>query len=82
MGDMFIDLMNNHMLAGYFRYGSVRIYRDNPVNFLMRMLVCIDLYNDDGNIEHFVDIANWARIAFHYDRHPYRHYATEDKPRD
>ena len=82
IGTLFVDLMNEHTVQGYFRYGTVRTYRDHPISFVTKVMECLKLYDNDGNIEHFVDIANWARIAFHYDRHPRRHYDTATKERD
>lgn len=82
MGNLFTDLMNNHALPGYFRYGTVRVYRDNPIPFVHRMWNCLDRFQKDGNIEHLVDVANWARIAFHYTGHPKRHYNVAKKRRD
>jgi hypothetical protein len=82
MGPLFTDLMNSHMIQGYFRYGSVRTYRDNPIYFLGKIIESMGAFDKDGNIEHFVDIANWARIAFHYTDHPNKHYTVAKKRRE
>ena len=79
--DPFFELMKEHCIQGYFRYGTVRTYRERPTDFVARIRNSCDLFEKDGNIEHFIDIANWASFGFHYTDHPKRHYAVADKKR-
>ena len=79
--ERFRRLMCHHMTQGHFRYGSCQIYRDNPVNFSSKICESLSMFRADGNVEHFVDIANWAGMAFLYTDHPLKHYECHDKKR-
>ena len=79
--ERFLRLMREHTVQGFYRYGSMQVYRDNPIDFVYKIQVCLTLFQSTGNIEHFVDIANWAGMAFLYAEHPRRHYETHDKKR-
>ena len=76
--ERFIRLMREHTVQGWFRYGDMQKYRDQPVDCIEKIMECIHNFALDGNIEHFVDIGNWAGIAFLYQRHPLRHYETHN----
>lgn len=79
--ERFIRLMREHTVQGWFRYGSMQVYRDNPISFSNKIIECLCAFDDDGNIEHFVDIANYAGMAFLYAPHVLRHYECHDKKR-
>ena len=80
--ERFIRIMREHTVQGFFRYGSMASYRDNPDDFLAHIMERVFQFEKDGNIEHFVDIANWAAIGFVYTGHPLKHYQPHNKQRD
>jgi len=79
--ERFIRLMREHTVQGWFRYGSMQQYRDNPVDCLQKIRESLIAFEHDGNIEHFVDVGNWAGMAFLYQRHLNRHYEVHIKVR-
>ncbi len=80
--ERFIRLMREHTVAGWFRHGSMQVYRDEPIDFVGKICKCLHDFEADGNIEHFVDIGNYAGMAFLYAPHPKRHYEVHDKKRE
>jgi len=70
------------MNVGYFRYGSVQKYRGSTIDFIDNIFTCINDYYATGNIEHLIDVANWAGIAFVYDNHYNKHYTVTNKERE
>ena len=72
-------LAREHTIQGFFRYGSMQAYRDNPIDFVQKIDDCIMFFEEDGNIEHFLDIINWAAIGFVYTDHPKKHYECHNK---
>jgi hypothetical protein len=79
--ERFIRLMREHTVQGWFRYGSMQSYRDNPPDFVQIIQKTLFLYETSGNIEHLIDIANWAGMCFLYAKHPLRHYEPHEKKR-
>ena len=79
--ERFIRLMREHTVQGFFRYGSMATYRDKPIDFMEEIVACLYNFDNDGNIEHLIDIANWAGIAFLYTDHPKKHYSPDNKKR-
>ncbi|MCK5432933.1 MAG: hypothetical protein KAJ03_09325 [Gammaproteobacteria bacterium] len=70
----FEKLMRERLIMGAFRYGTMarkkKIDYDNAGSVLER----INLYIEDGNLEHLVDIANICMIEFVTGAHPKRHF--------
>lgn len=61
---------------GYFRYGPMgkKPGYDNIGSVKKR----IELYEQTGNLEHLVDIANLAMVEFVEGQHPNRHFSASD----
>lgn len=62
--DRFISYMRNRMIMGAYRYGLINDpnapSRDNIGSLIKRA----QLYLEDGNQEHLVDVANLALVEF------------------
>jgi len=74
----FIELMQNRLIMGSFRY---RLFRD-PLKWtsdlpagLRKKLAA---YEETGNTETLVDIANYALLEFTRPGHPKAHFRAED----
>ena len=74
-------LAREHMTMGYFRYGSCQVYRDEPIDFSEKIIAATVNFEMDGNVEHYLDVINYAAMAFLYTDHPKRHYTCFDKKR-
>lgn len=74
----FEGLMRNRLLVGRYRYGLMqrtdgRNY--NRVGSAMRRLLA---YQETGNMEHLVDVANLMLMEFEHGDHPERHFHAAD----
>jgi hypothetical protein len=74
----FERLMRNRLIMGAFRYGTFSEQttrrRDNPASLENHL----DAYNQTGNAEHLVDIANLALVEFTLPSHPSFHFKAID----
>jgi len=76
--DEFENLMRNRLLMGAFRYGKIR--EQNKPNY-MRMQSAerrMKLYEETGNDELLVDIANLCLLEFMVGKHPKKHFNSID----
>lgn len=78
-----LDLMckcNNRMIMGAYRYG--KLYSKEKVLYLSieDLKLRLQLYIDTGNMEHLIDLINYAKLAFMFCIHPNSHFKfTDDK---
>lgn len=74
----FEQLMRRRMIMGAFRYGLlVQKWRQNYRMFAY-LKQKVESYEQTGNKEFLVDIANMAALEFLYPSHPKAHWAPED----
>jgi hypothetical protein len=78
VSDEFRTLCDNRMVMGAFRYGllvdQVRVNYDNVGSMITRL----KLYQETGNLEHLVDVANIAMVEFVTGNHPLAHFDAAD----
>lgn len=71
-------LMRNRLIMGAFRYGLFSEQRtkrhDNPTSIAKHL----EAYQQSGNAEHLVDIANLALVEFRLPSHPKYHFHSID----
>ena len=60
--DTFIEHMTNAMMMSAFKYGKVNEYASNVA--LDKMQKELQMFMEDGNTEHMVNIANYAMIRY------------------
>jgi hypothetical protein len=70
--------MRNRLVMGALRYGKLRDPRKPKFNRVGAIVRKLMLYQDDGNLEHLVDVANLALLEFEEGQHPKRHWAAAD----
>lgn len=80
----FERLMRNRMVMGALRYGPLEHKRKVGKHWDLRTPIRkkLDLYEQTGNTEYLVDIANYCLIAFECDYHPTKHFAALDNHHD
>lgn len=77
----FERLMRNRLVVGGMRYARFNDprkgwpHRDNWA-WLVKKL---ELYEQTGNAEYLVDIANYAMVLWRYPQHPNHHFAATDR---
>lgn len=74
----FIKLMQNRIVVSHHKYG----WMSKTYPELAQAAKCIqerlDKYNQTGNTEWLVDIANFAMIEFRFPSHPEAHFRATD----
>ena len=72
------DLKRQHSMAtSFFKYGYARNnYSNGGVNAIASALKRIKLYNDTGNVDWLVDVANQLMLEFTYPQHIYAKNTT------
>lgn len=80
MSEEFIKLMTNRMVLGTFRYGKWQDNKKNNVKIdrISSIRKRLDIFEETGNSEYLVDIANLAMIEFEISDHPNLHFAAID----
>ena len=77
----FEALMRNRLIMGAFRYATMEEKKRTGAkrwDMLGTLKKKADLYEETGNTEVLVDIANYALLAFMFDAHPKRHFSATD----
>lgn len=74
----FEQYMRNRLICGAFRYGGVRSSKWKTPEGIKNMHKRIDMYEEDGNLEHLVDLANIALVEFLNSTHPKKHFKGTD----
>jgi len=77
-GMEFVELMNNRMVMGFFRYGNRHTRKNATYHYINSALRRLTLYNETGNTELLVDAANLLRMEFEIPQHPNAHFKSID----
>lgn len=77
---MFEQLMRNRLIMGALRYGKLRAPGKRSYNRVASMMNRLRLYDETGNLEFLVDVANLCLCEFEESTHPKKHFhALDDK---
>jgi len=74
----FEQYMRNRLLMGAFRYERMHDPTKGDYDILKDCRRRLGLYENDGNLEHLVDVANLCMIEFLHSRHPKKHFTATD----
>ncbi len=74
----FIKLMHNRLIMGRFRYGALKVKKNQKFDRVDSIKKRIALYEEIGNAEILVDIANIALVEYVEENHPLFHFSTQD----
>ena len=74
----FETLMRNRLIQGALRYGVLNDPSKPQWDRVSDMKKRLDLYSEDGNTEHLVDVANLALLEFEEGIHPLKHFSSND----
>ncbi len=74
----FESLMRNRLIFGSFRYGRLKAVGKPKYNRMKSIADRAKKYEEDGNDEHLVDIANLALCEFVEGSHPNKHFKAQD----
>lgn len=71
--------MRNRLVMGAFRYGLIEQDESKNYNHISSVRKRLDKYEETGNLEYLVDIANLMMLEFLHSTHPDKHFkATDD----
>ena len=77
--ERFEMLRSNRMVLGAFRYGLMEDQvKGSPYDNVASLIARARAYQETGNTEYLVDIANLAMIAFEIGVHPTKHFRAVD----
>jgi len=74
----FEQLMRNRLIVGAFRYGLINEPGKKRYDRTDSIRQRLDLYNETGNAEHLVDIANLCLMEFEEPNHKRFHFKAQD----
>jgi len=74
----FAQGMANAMAMSCCKYGPVADAYPRKVDALASLRLRLDRYEQTGNLEYLIDVANFAMIEFMHPRHPQAHHKAED----
>jgi hypothetical protein len=76
----FEQLMRNRLIMGALRYGLFTTKNSTTEQNVLSLKNKVLIYEQTGNLECLVDIANVAQVEFIHSNHPNKHFnATDDK---
>ncbi len=74
----FEELMRNRLIIGALRYGRLKAKGKPQYDRVGSMIQRLKLYQESGNLEHLVDVANLALCEFEECHHPKKHFRAAD----
>jgi len=75
----FEQLMRNRLIIGAMRYGQIH-GMDKPLwNRIKAAKERLAIYEETGNLEMLVDIANFCLLEFEEGKHPHAHFKDDQK---
>jgi len=74
----FEALMRHRLAIGYFRYGSLKQQKKGQYDCVQSIIDRAKIYQETGNDEILVDIANLALVEFRNGNHPKKHFKASD----
>src|SRR5262245_26644712 len=74
----FVQGMADRMAVSYAKYGAVADAYPKRVDAIASLRKRLDKYEQTGNTEWLMDVANFAMIEFQHPKHPNAHYEATD----
>ena len=78
VSETFIDGMRDRMAVSFCKYGPVADAYPHKVNALESLVARIKRYEETGNTEWLMDVANFAMIEFMHPAHKRAHFRATD----
>lgn len=68
----------DRMGMSFYKYGPVAQAYPHRVDAIASLKKRLERYEETGNTEYLMDVANFAMIEFQHPRHPEAHFKAED----
>lgn len=75
---VFTTKMANAMEVSFHKYGPIVEAYPDKIDAIASLMLRLAKYQETGNTEYLVDVANFAMIEFLHPRHKAAHYKAED----
>jgi len=76
--DVFEEYMRNRLIMGAYRYGPMAESADKEYDRIGYLRKKLEIYEQTGNLEMLVDVANLALLEFKQCKHPKAHFEAQD----
>lgn len=76
--EQFVSYMKNRMEVSYHKYGPIKNAYPHKVNALESLQLRIRKYQETGNTEYLIDVANFAMIEFMRPAHKEAYFEATD----
>lgn len=77
--ERFDDLRKKAMVTSFYKYGKASInYNQNYIDAIESLKLRLQKYEETGNTEFLVDVANFAMLEFMFPKNPKAHYKASD----
>lgn len=73
----FVQGMADRMSVSFFKYGRVR-KGAQTMDTMKSLALRLKAYEETGNTEYLIDVANFCMIEFMHPRHPKAHFKSTD----
>lgn len=74
----FVVKMKNRIVVSHYKYGWMSDTYPEIGDAIASLEERLDLYKKTGNLEHLIDVANFAMIEYKHPRHKNTHFSAED----
>lgn len=76
--DDFTQKMKNRIVVSHYKYGWIQDSYPEIADAIASLEERLELYKKTGNLEHLVDVSNFAMIEYMHPRHPNAHFEATD----
>lgn len=74
----FLRGMLSRMGVSFYKYGKIKDGFPSKIHAVDSLEQRLEMYKEDGNTDHLMDVANFAMIEFMHPSHPDAHYIPQD----
>lgn len=74
----FVQKMRNRIVVSHYKYGWMRDSYPELADAIASLEERLELFKKTGNLEHLIDVANFAMIEYMYPKHANAHFRATD----
>lgn len=74
----FVQKMKNRIVVSHYKYGWMKDTYPELADAVACLKERLELYEQTGNLEHLIDVSNFAMIEYLHPKHPHAHFEAQD----
>lgn len=74
----FVQKMKNRIVVSHYKYGWMKDTYPELADAVACLKERLELYEQTGNLEHLIDVSNFAMIEYLRPKHPHAHFEAQD----